>query len=829
MADQAAPTALKDIVRDASMLAEKRKELDTLRGDHAREWALNREFYRGNQWVFWNRNAGRVESLGTDEADKPRYKVRLTIDQIKPATQQLVAMMTKTRPVMRAVPSGSSDKDVKAAQMGEDLYKHWWSLFGLTGKLQSALTQAQISQGYWLITWDPLAGTPLDVMLNPNDGKPITDDRLADLMKDEIEAAAQQHGVDPEQVLAQVEKRLYLGDIKVQVLSGEQVWLLGTGTNFEDMTGAICRYAMDVDEIRARWGNNVTADASTTENGPVLAGTKGKDDQLPKNARNVYVGYFKPSPSLPKGRYVVWIESPNEILYQSDWELPTHDLPLVKFPGIENDRSVYDFTRIAMARPIQKELNNTISKIAMYKNLTLKPQVMAPIGSLRQRLTDEPGAVIEYSPVGGLAPEWRPAPSPPPYVFEYLQQIQSRLDRVFNLMPTERSQLPARADSGEMVDLIQEAVADQITPEIRRMEEGLARAGDLMDALAQEYYIEPRMLAITGEGGSVRVKEFMRSNGKYTFHAEAGSGLPRTRAGQMKQLREMIEMQVISPSDALPYMPIAGLKTIQARLAADEDQALRETDKLISGQPTNPNAYMQAVQAVQTGQPNPQTGQPFQNMQEAQAFVMQEALSPLPYEDLQTHLAMHSLYMKSVEFEALGPDVQQRFVQHFMLTRQTLMSMPHADKNDMRVTLGLNGTVGPTVASEILRNKGIIGATPEAMAEPPLETSVYDSTDKPNVEAEGNHPLDDLARQHAMQQQEEQHGLTAAKATAEAALAEKRVSQAEHQHAHDTDAQTMSQSERLQKMRHAEEIHQEKLKQMRKPKAASTGDKKHSG
>jgi hypothetical protein len=262
-------------------------------------------------------------------------------------------------------------------------------------------------------------------------------------------------------------------------------------------------------------------------------------------------------------------------------------------------------------------------------------------------------------------------------------------------------------------------------------------------------------------------------------------------------------------------MDIAGLKTIQSRLAADEDQALRETDKLIQGQPTNPGQYMQAVQLVQSGQPNPDTGQPFSTMQEAQAFAQDQALQPLTYEDLETHLRIHSLYMKSSEFEALSSDIQARFVQHFVNTRTVLLNLPHQDKQDMRVTLGLNGTVGPTVAAAILRNKGIMDATPEAMAEPPLETSVYDSVDKPNTDAEGNKPLDSLQQAHAMQQQEEQHGLTAAKATAEAALAEKRVSQADAAHsdqqAHTADAHTMSQAERLQKMRHAEELHQARL------------------
>ena len=37
--------------------------------------------------------------------------------------------------------------------------------------------------------------------------------------------------------------------------------------------------------------------------------------------------------------------------------------------------------------------------VMTHKNLTLKPQLLAPVGSVRQKITDEPGKVIEYQPI----------------------------------------------------------------------------------------------------------------------------------------------------------------------------------------------------------------------------------------------------------------------------------------------------------------------------------------------------------------------------------------------------------------------------------------------
>lgn len=796
--------AMREIVASADLLREKRKELEALRLQDTSDWSLNKEFYRGNQWVYWNKNANRVESLGVDRSEMPRYKVRLTANEITNGVQQLVAQMTKTRPVIRAVPESGSDRDVKAAQFAERLYENWWQEFGLHAKLQSALTHAQISQGYWLITWNPLAGSSMKVMLDPETGEEIHDEDKADIFREELRNQAEAFGMDPKALLGMFEQTIYMGDIDIRVIDGPNVWVDPTVTSFEDARYAICRIPMDVDEIEARYGVRVAPDNSSAESKPALQMTKTKDER-PKNVRDVYFLYHIPSPALPTGARVVWIEGPNEILDGGEWDYPFSYLPLVKFPGIERPGSVLDDARVTQARPVQEELNNKVSKVAMHMNLTLKPQMIAPVGSLRQRLTDEPGAVFEYAPIQGMAPEWRPIPSIPAHAFEYINQLQARLGRIFNQMPTERNALPARTDSGQLVELVQEAVADQIAPEIIRMEQALARAGEIMVAYAQEYYTESRQLRIAGPGGSVRVEKFRNVDlaGGFSFHPEAGSGLPRTRAGKMAQLRELVEMGAASVQDIVPYLPIAGLKTIQGRIQSDEDFAYRKITKLLKGEPLNVPAMMQALQVVETTGMNPQTGEMFQSPEEAITFVEQAALSPHPFENIQVSAYVLSEHMKSVEFEKYEPDIQARFQQHFSML-QGAMAQNDVAGEPIKTTLSLKGTVGPTVAAEILRQNGIQAATPETMSEPPLETSVYDSVDKVDADSAGNDPMTDMEAQMALRQSEEVHQLRVAKAAHELAKAEA--------------AADRDEEDREIARERDEEVHQERIRQMRRPK-----------
>lgn len=799
---------VKDLT-DAGKLATKRKDIDNLRSKDRQDWALNRAFYRGDQWSFYLN--GQVRSLGTDEADKPSYRVRLTDNRVIRGCYAYIAQLTKTKPVINATPNSSSDRDLKAAQMGQRLFETWWVDFKLKSKLQSVLLNTLLDQGYWKITWDPQANSSMKIMLGP-DRRPIMDDELSDSYRDEIIKLAEQTGQDPRQALAQWEQTVYLGDIRIDVMSGENVWVDPAAHTFEDANYAICKHPMDPDEIKTRYKKDVTPNAIPDSNTPMLVGMK-LDVEKPKTLRDVYLGYFKPTATLPRGRYVAWIEGPDTILEDGDWPFPFDELPLVKFPGLERQNSALDEPLVTHVRPLQKQYNRSLSQITQHQNLTLKPQMVAPVGSLRQRLTDEPGAVFEYQPIGGMAPEWRPIPSLPPYVFEHKRDIAASIDAMFNSAAISRGQVPPNVEAGVAIDLLQEAAVDQVAPTIQVLEEALAAAGMLMVKLAQKFYIEPRLVKIWGPGGSVRVKKFMAADlaGGFTFHAEAGSGIPRTRAGRQSRVEFLLQNQLIDGPQALKALDVADMYGISNALIADEDMAQREHEKFLSGQPINIQALQETQKALQQGV-DPKTGQPIE--QEVQQGMPQPdlnqlmedaAFSPTPYEDYSTHMKEHRTLLTSVEFEGWPPDAQRRAISHFNQTREIFFNLPvSVQPIPVRTSLSLKGTIGPTAASEILQRGGVMKVTPEQMAEPPLDTHVIDNLDLPNANASGNDPLSQEQQMQVMQQAQEAHDAKMAKMASDLALAHKREGQAAQQSSH-ADLKAMQQAH------HAEQTHAQGL------------------
>ena len=76
-------------------------ELERKRYLMERQWKLNLAFYKGKQYVFYNRKSRRIESLPTDDGDKPRYRVRLVSNQIAPNVQSLLSRLVKSKPPLR--------------------------------------------------------------------------------------------------------------------------------------------------------------------------------------------------------------------------------------------------------------------------------------------------------------------------------------------------------------------------------------------------------------------------------------------------------------------------------------------------------------------------------------------------------------------------------------------------------------------------------------------------------------------------------------------------------------------------------------------------------
>ena len=449
--------------------------------------------------------------------------------------------------------------------VAEDLLEYWWDKFSLSEKREEAMLWSIIAgNGFWKITWDDRIGNSIKLMVDPVKGEPIVDPLVERLFAKNLE----DQGLEPDDF----QREVFEGDIRVDVISPFDVYLDDSAQVFEDCKFAICSHAMSTDEIQSRFGLRLKPNAINRYPDESLPGLYSfKSGQVKENVREVFYGYFLPTPQRPDGRFVVFTKSPDIILFESSWPFPFMELPLIKFPGMRVPGQLWDSSVVEQAVPIQKELNRTLSQIVEYKNLTLKPQMLAPVGSLRQRITDEPGAIFEYNPVGGRVPEAIPLPGLPGYVAQHLQDMGARLKDIFGLTEVMQGTVPPNVEAGVAIDLLQEAATDRLAPQILMMEKSLEYAGNLMLALAQKYYKEPRMIMISGSGSRPKVERFESADimSGIQVKVETGSGLPRTRAGKQARVMQMLQMGIISPAKAYKFLDMGDFRNLQAQFEAD--------------------------------------------------------------------------------------------------------------------------------------------------------------------------------------------------------------------------------------------------------------------
>jgi hypothetical protein len=330
----------------------------------------------------------------------------------------------------------------------------------------------------------------------------------------------------------------------------------------------------------------------------------------------------------------------------------------------------------------------------------------------------------------------------PPYIFEHLANIRQSLNDVFYINDISEGTPPPNVEAGIAIDLLQEMATDRIAPIIKLIENSLAISGQMMLEFAQTYYIEPRLMKIQGSGGSVQVKRFTQADiaGGITIRCRTGSGLPRTRAGKQAMIMSLVQNGIMQPDEAYKHLDLGDMSGVAKMMRADEDQAYREHDKIIQGQPTNMVSYQQALQQAESGQlADPQTGQPIQDPNQMQQALMNAGLQPHPFENFVQHMDSHALFMKSPDFESLPLQIQEAFQTHYLQTLQYYLQLPKPVQYEaVRPTMQIKTTVGPTAAADILKRAGVYEVTPQVMSEPPLDTWVSDDLTKPQAQSSGN-------------------------------------------------------------------------------------------
>lgn len=321
----------------------------------------------------------------------------------------------------------------------------------------------------------------------------------------------------------------------------------------------------------------------------------------------------------------------------------------------------------------QRTINDACNKAVQTKNLAMVPQILAPVGSLRDRPTDEPGAIIKYVPVGGVKPEWRSLDGLQGIfssLFQMTDQAFQHLEEIFS----NRS-IPPQVESGKGIAAFTERDQSVRGFIVQALSDFHSKLGRHLLTYAQKYYTEPRLLAINGKHGAEYIPNFkgaaLRDQVNVTIRP--GSIEPRTRAGVEARVMMLVDRQLIGREKALAALDGGFAEGLLDDIADDQAKQQREIQQILA----LPEAFALGDEAL----------------------ILKRTPDADDFDNHDVHLDELHRFMKQQEFEVLHPAVQAVIREHERQHKEFVMQeqlQAQAQQVQQAERLGMANATRPT-------------------------------------------------------------------------------------------------------------------------------------
>jgi hypothetical protein len=393
--------------------------------------------------------------------------------------------------------------------------------------------------------------------------------------------------------------------------------------------------------------------------------------------------YVMPCVKFPKGLWARLLSTGQVLEYKTP--IPFHTgteeergepiLPVVHF-GIDDVQGTLLCNGPAddLKSP-QRERNRMLASIAMYFSRTANSMVYLPQGIDIQQIPGIEGAVLrgETTTAGGGEPKRIEAAQLSTAFGQAFERVDGEMDEILNIR--ELADEAPRIDSGYAMQVLDERKHQAHTPVFTLWEQSYAQLARVMFYTFRAFAPEEAWYAVRGERARWTVKQIRKANlrGGVDIDMEAGSGYPKNRLQRRASLEQAVQLGVADvvndPKTKLLFARELGVREVMESMDVDMRVIAREHDAVI--------AWAAEHFDMNTGEPlegdtSPESSWP--------VFVDPDI------DNLELHYLEHAQWMKSEEFQALPPAVQELFrvihmQPHSMLLGMTMQSPngPQAD------------------------------------------------------------------------------------------------------------------------------------------------------
>lgn len=532
--------------KDKQLLAKLNSWFDkcsSQRQNEEQQWYLNMAFYFGKQWVTWIGAQGNPGTFRLHEPPAPAWRVRLTINRIKPIIRNELTKLTKEEPQPFVMPNSADEKDISAARAAESIFEYLMFETKFNRHRRAATLWALLTgTGFFKTYYDP---NQLDNSKIP--GKMIT------------EAPSPYHMFVPLLQEEEIEVQPYI----IQAMTKDKGW------------------------VKQRFGKEVQEDSEVAGGAfeqkllNVLGINKNLIAHKMCHVKEIWV---KPCHEYPNGM-VAWFTKDTLLEVLEGWPYTHGMYPFIKISHIPTTK-FYGGSVITDLIPLQREYNKSRSAIIESKNRMAKPQLLVAQGSIDPRkVTSEPGQMIQYK-LGFPVPTPLPLQPLPNYVMQEMDSTLKDMDDISGQYEVTRGRTPPGVEAASAIAYLQEENDSRLHHTVASIEEAVQDIGRQLLSLCGQYWDIPRLVNVVGKTGLQEAMEFKGSdlNGNYDLRIESGSMAPRSRAARQAFITELMKMQVIDPAKGMRYLQMSETNAMFSEMQVDVRQVQRENLKL-SAQP----------------------------------------------------------------------------------------------------------------------------------------------------------------------------------------------------------------------------------------------------
>ena len=610
--------------------------MKTAKQGKQREWYINLGMYYGDQYyeILSNRYGG--SQLGVSPA--PKYRVRTTVNKIKPMIRTEISRLTSQKPSASVIPATGEDDDQASALAGEAVWEYVAdrNKFTTTLAIRHAFWLTTCGTAFWKTWWD--------------------DDKVDTITKDEMGNPA-------------------TGNVCIGVVTPFNIYVPDhLIPDIEDQPYVFEVYTKPVDWCVQKYPDifkegapqpDVVSQSEVFEAKYFQVGQQAKD-AAPDACLFIEV-WIKPGYNrlFPKGGLVTLCAG-KIVQYQAAFPYGHQEYPYSKTVHIETG-TFYGESVIKDAKHLQREYNRVRSQIIESRNRMGRPQLLVAKGSLDPRkLTSEPGQAIVYNQ--GFTP-----PTPiqiaelPAYVLQEQDRIIGDMEDISGQHQASTGQAPGNGViAATAIGALQEKDDSLMYATYASWEDGVEKVARQTLSLVSTYIDIPRIIRIVGSDGGFDTMMFKGADilNATDIRVEGGSSLPQSKAARQALLMDMAKNGFISPTEMLDMLEIGGVQKLTERLRTDQKQAQRENlkMKLLDPQLVAMHAMSMQQQVAQSSdeQTNPDGSWNYNN----DPTTWPPLIPVNDWDNHMAHIKVHNDYRKGQEYETLDQGIKNQFASH---------------------------------------------------------------------------------------------------------------------------------------------------------------------